>query len=101
MKAMHPEKFDGDATLFKCEHCGKEFRWEGSFKKHLEIAHTDYKPDSRFQCKICGKQLKQNNSYRKHMVNSHGMGVKCDMCDKLCLDMEGLEYHKTKFHDKG
>ena len=100
MRTMHPEKLGVDRVMYTCDQCGKEFKWEQGLKQHMKIEHADYKPDSKFKCHICSKQLKQNNSYRKHMVNVHGMGERCNVCSKLCMDKAGLEYHTKKFHDE-
>ena len=32
------------------------------------------------------------------MANSHGIGEKCDICNKLYVSKEALEKHKKKVH---
>ena len=44
------------------------------------------------------EQLKQDNSFRKHMANVHGMGERCDVCNKLYRTKEVLEQHVRKAH---
>jgi len=100
IRLKHPEKIGAEHVSFKCAFCAKSFKGKCTLKKHLKIEHTDFKPDPKFQCQICSKQLKQNNSYRKHMVNVHGMGERCNVCSKLCMDKAGLKYHKKTYHDE-
>jgi len=99
MQIMHPDKLGVDRVLYKCQHCLKEFKWPHSFKQHMEVAHTDYKPDPKFKCSICSKQLKQGNSFDKHMMNSHGVGERCEICNKLYKTKEVLEQHKKAVHE--
>ena len=99
-KAAHETGTNGEKVKweevkpYQCKHCSSLFKTKGDLTKHEKQHNTK----GTFKCHICSKQLKQGNSYRKHMVNSHGIGEKCKLCDKLCLDKEGLELHMIKFH---
>ena len=64
----------------------------------MDYVHSGKGPDPKFKCQICSAQLKQDNSYRKHMANSHGIGEKCNICNKLYVSIDALEKHKKKVH---
>ena len=87
-----------EANLHQCEHCGKEFKFKLGLRDHIKGVHSYIGPDPKYKCHICSAQLKQENSYRKHMANSHGIGEKCDICNKLYANKEVLERHKKKVH---
>ena len=70
-------------------------------RAHINYVHSGKGPDPKFKCHICSAQLKQDNSYRKHMANSHGIGEKCDICNKLFANTNVLEIHKKKVHLAG
>ncbi len=94
----HAEKLGLEVRLHQCEHCGKEFKTTSNLKWHMNNSHSDKGPDPKYKCHICSAQLKQDNSYRKHMAHSHGIGEKCDICNKLYVSKAALEKHQKKVH---
>ena len=83
--------------LQQCEQCGKEFKNIANLKAHVKSMHSTG-PDVKYKCHICSKQLKQDNSYRKHMANAHGIGERCEHCNKLYKTKKVLELHIKRVH---
>merc|ERR1712029_78280 len=90
IRYMHADKVGKKLKIHQCEHYGKQSKNPQNLRKHIEVAHSDFKPDPKYQCHICHKQLKQDNSYRKHMANVHGVGERCEICNKLYKTKEVL-----------
>jgi len=99
VRYMHAEKLGVEQKFHQCEQCGYSTKNSKNLKDHMESAHSDnLKPDPKYQCHICHKQLKQDNSYRKHMANVHGIGERCEICNKLYRSKEVLAVHIKKMH---
>lgn len=86
-----------EMRLRQCEQCGKEFKNIANLKAHVKSMHSTG-PDVKYKCHICSKQLKQDNSYRKHMANAHGIGERCEQCNKLYKTKKVLELHIKRVH---
>ena len=96
---MHAEKLGVEQKSHQCEQCRKEFKNTQNLKVHVRYMHSGERPDPKYKCHICHKQLKQDNSYRKHMANAHGVGEKCEICNKLYVTKPVLLRHMQKVHD--
>jgi len=78
-----------------CEVCSKEVD-PIKLAEHMS-SHAE-KPDPKFKCEHCGKQLKQQNSYSKHLMNTHGIGHRCDLCQKIFFNKHQMELHIRNVH---
>ncbi|EDL89070.1 zinc finger protein 386 (Kruppel-like), isoform CRA_a [Rattus norvegicus] len=72
-KIQHSQK------SYKCNECGKAFKYCSSYRKH-RIIHTGEKP---FKCKVCGKSFTQCASLKKHQrIHTGEKPYKCEECGR-------------------
>uniref|UniRef100_A0AAG5CVL2 C2H2-type domain-containing protein n=1 Tax=Anopheles atroparvus TaxID=41427 RepID=A0AAG5CVL2_ANOAO len=56
-----------ETTIYKCDHCGKEFIKKSNLKAHSYIHEEVY----RFPCQLCSQSFKQHAGLRAHLINGH------------------------------
>merc|ERR1711953_45526 len=61
-----------------CHLCQKSFSELRSLKEHKLI----HDPQRQHQCQICDKQFVQKNHLLYHQASRHGLGEKCQNCDR-------------------
>lgn len=64
-KAPKDSELDKQQRKFKCEECGKAFKFKHHLKEHCRI-HSGEKP---FKCKHCEKRFSHSGSYSSHMTS--------------------------------
>ena len=81
---------------YRCEHCGKTFKYKFYYDRHL-VVHTG---DKTHMCTICGKSFGWRSVLLKHM-NMH-MGVKypCNICGKQFSQKGAVLTHYKAVHEE-
>ncbi|XP_023291447.2 zinc finger protein 391-like [Lucilia cuprina] len=75
---------------YECEHCGKVYSKNTSFKVHMRI-HTG---DAPYLCIECGKSFKVLGSLNIHMLRHKGeKNIQCPHCPKKFVCASGLYGH--------
>ena len=79
-------------TMFKCNMCGKYFRYKKSLKRHI-LKHTS-------QCQFC-HQILETSLLDRHVREVHPRGdYLCVICNMKISQKTIFEYHMKQFHDK-
>ncbi|XP_061587625.1 zinc finger protein 250-like [Cololabis saira] len=75
---------------FKCEVCGKAFRWKSFIEQHSRI-HTGVKP---YECKTCGKRFTQKSTLVQHVrIHTGERPYSCGTCGKDFTNRSNLRSH--------
>ena len=53
--------------LFRCEHCGKQFKWNKNLKLHLRV----HSVERNFKCKLCLRAFKYQHVLDRHIRERH------------------------------
>ncbi|XP_024114279.1 zinc finger protein 664 [Oryzias melastigma] len=81
---------DAGKVLFKCDVCGKVFRFQYQLRIHA-VAHTDERP---FPCRICGKSFKRKRCFLIHSRVHTGEKLNaCETCGKTFTKSSALTVH--------
>ncbi|XP_054628655.1 zinc finger protein 135-like [Dunckerocampus dactyliophorus] len=70
---------DMNSKLFKCDCCGKGFRFRCKLRRHM-LTHTGVKP---YSCKTCGKTFNQRSNLKRHiMIHTEEKPYSCKTCGR-------------------
>ncbi|KAL6088153.1 hypothetical protein STEG23_008203 [Scotinomys teguina] len=85
------QKIQNAQKSYKCNECGKSFKYCSSYNKH-SIIHTGEKP---YKCKICGKSFTQCASLKKHQrIHTGEKPYKCEECGRSFNHCSILSQHQ-------
>jgi len=78
---------------YKCDDCGKLFRWHASLKNHKTLEHKGENP---MACKECGRCFKSVHSLKKHCLIDHGSAkiFMCGSCPKYFMSSYAQARHE-------
>ena len=93
--------------ILKCEKCGKEYKNQIHFKRHMEKCKKESNlATKRYICKICGKEFSSSSAIGGHMTAAHSVkGVnkkknfKCKICGEILFTNKGAFENHTKNHN--
>ena len=108
------EEIEEQSIDFRCNLCGKGFRYVYRLNRHMCLMHGYYGGRSGPQkCKQCGKSFKQKANFRRHMKKVHKKNEekdersvnqkvpkKCGECGKEFNLKQNLARHRKKAHRK-
>ncbi|XP_046659121.1 zinc finger protein 347-like isoform X2 [Homalodisca vitripennis] len=91
----HMAKHTGDQKPYKCDFCGKTFKYTNPFKVH-ERLHTGETP---FICRFCDRGFRSKLTMRKH-ESTHSLDKPhmCELCDKTFKSRILLLRHSDVVH---
>ena len=81
---------------FKCQNCDKLYKSQSSLVEHIEMVHSDKKPE--YTCEQCGKVYARLRSLKYHQqehINGKKM-YKCAFCPKQYTSKQSAGDHEMK-----
>jgi len=87
---------------FKCTECNKKFKTQKSLNLHnIQKKIQESMPKKTFPCKYCPCTYKRLSDLCIHIHRFHKDTPRfiCDICDKKCLSINGLNIHKLYVHN--
>ena len=97
----HMNVHDGVRQL--CPHCGKQFNYRGSLKKHMDACGARRDDDNRpipetFRCEHCDRTFRSRSYLTDHVYTRH-LGTRrytCTTCGATFIYRTGLARHRAK-----
>lgn len=89
---MHSDKKD-----FKCNECGKEFKYSNSLRDHQDI----HQNNPRFKCDYCQKKFFNRTNWKNHVQrHTDPERFKCSICGERYGNLKSLSNHFTRVHNE-
>lgn len=90
---QHMLLHDSNGPSYQCELCDSKFVMRKSYRRHKQVAHSDYEP-KRFICDICGKALSSKGYYNTHVLIHKGIKPhQCSYCEAEFTSRNTLKLH--------
>ena len=90
-------RVSADEKLFKCEICGKAYKYLCNYRSHSKI-HTD----EAFVCEYCGKRFGRRSNYKEHVrIHTGETPYKCEFCGRCFKQHHGWKDHLRNVHTAG
>ncbi|XP_039285463.1 zinc finger protein 814-like [Nilaparvata lugens] len=86
---LFDEKYSKPSENFKCQNCGKEYRYKGNLKFHLK---NECGKEPSLQCPHCPHRTKQKRYVEYNEFNEMG-NFKCLKCERNYRHKRTLIYH--------
>lgn len=92
----HIYAFHSNAKNYKCNECGKEFKYANSLKDHLDI----HQNTPRYKCSYCSRLFFNSTNYKNHLLrHTNPDKFKCDVCEERFVNAKSLSQHMQRKHD--
>lgn len=95
---MHKQKAHTrpiNETPFRCNVCGKGFKYSINLSSHMQI-HKD-----SYTCDECGRVFALKSDAKKHALNSHkcSLSYECNKCRRLYCSVKRYQKHRESCSD--
>ena len=101
---MGDKEPENSVKLHTCIVCGKSYKFEGFFKRHMNTVHgRKEKNETTYDCDICKKSFRHIRNRNRHKRTVHKNLVlteKCPLCPASFLNREEFLSHLDKRHFK-
>ena len=90
-----PAEVEEQVEDIQCKYCGKPFKSEDKFMKHIGEVHPSEK--NTFTCPFCVQPFGRYIGYIDHLAEHKDKVIKCEQCNKVCNTLSQLRIHQ-KMH---
>lgn len=87
---VDPDTTDGVKSCFRCDECGKAFRYKSTLESHRQTHNPLY-------CEVCTKLVRDPEALEMHK-QSH-TPFQCNQCDQSFLVFKALHKHYIDVHN--
>ena len=91
-EADQPAEVEEQVDDIQCKYCGKSFKLEEKFMKHIGEVHPSEK--NIFTCPFCAQPFSRYIGYIDHLAEHKDRVIKCKDCNKVCDTLSGLRTHQ-------
>ena len=90
-----PSEAEQQVENIQCKYCGKSFKSEESYNKHIGEVHPSEK--NIFTCPFCAEPFGRFIGYIDHLKEHEDRVIRCKICKKVCNTLFRLRIHQ-KIH---
>jgi PR domain zinc finger protein 5 len=95
---MHRQKAHSrpaDETPFKCNVCGRGFKYSINLTSHMQIHKESY------SCDECGRVFALKSEVKRHALNQHkcSLSYECNKCRRLYCSVKRYQKHREHCND--
>ena len=90
-----PSEVEEQVENIECKYCGKSFKSEEAYNKHVGEVHPSEK--NIFTCPFCAEPFGRFIGYIDHLKEHEDRVIRCKDCKKVCNTLSRLRIHQ-KIH---
>lgn len=92
----HIYAFHSNDKNYKCNECGKEFKYSNSYNDHVD----KHQNTPRYKCSYCGGTFFNSTNYKNHLLrHTNPDKFKCNVCEERFVNKKSLSQHMQRKHD--
>lgn len=89
--------YHSKAKNYKCNLCGKEFKYSNSFNDHVDI----HQNTPKYKCEYCFRNFFNSTNYKNHLLrHTNPDKFKCAICNDRFVNARSLSQHIQRKHNQ-
>ena len=101
MNIMMSKRYKDKKKIYKCSHCGKDFKAPSDITRHL----ASHSSEKSYHCEDCDTSFSLKHNLERHIQKLHiqdckkeGLKFKCEFCGMDYNEKSSLKTHQLKYH---